>query len=209
MLSKFEYMQNMFEYSLNSKYQRRIPYFAALQTSSFSKSSVIWTQNLVEEMMGLWEDGSDKNGCFDTELVEWNTYFNELLAGQNRKPKKTFKNDLHDASKFFNSIKTLIVGIYFFIIVLPWIQKYLPILGNTSKSHLENRDWLFSFVDEIIKQRRKEIEYTPQNEPLRFDMLTSMITANTDRDICEIKMVDEEHTQLMNDRGVLWETFVA
>ncbi|CAI2192105.1 4082_t:CDS:2, partial [Funneliformis geosporum] len=147
----------------------------ALQTPSFSKSFVIWTQNLVEEMMGLWEDGSDKNGCFDTELVEWNTYFNELLAGQNRKPKKTFKNDLHDASKFFNSIKTLI-----------------------------NRDWLFSFVDEIIRQRRKEIEYTLRNESLRFDMLTSIIT---DRDICEIKMVDEEHTQPMNDeiiRGVLW-----
>ncbi|CAI2177432.1 1716_t:CDS:2 [Funneliformis geosporum] len=263
MLSKFEYMQNMFDYSLNSRYLRRIPYIAGLEelgiagkgialnhdvnvwkynrhfisrallTPSFSKSSVIWTQNLVEEMMGFWEDGSDKNGCFDTELVEWchrfttdsithfttgmrihatEAYFNELLAGQNRKPKKASKNDLHDASKFFNSIKTLIVGIYFFIIVPPWIRKHFPILGNTSKNHLKNRDWLFNFVDEIIKQRRKEIEYTPRSEPLRFDMLTSMITANTDRDICEIKMADEEHTQPMNDeiiRGVLWETFVG
>ena len=36
--------------------------------------------------------------------------------------------------------------------------------------------------------------------------------ANTDRDICEIKMVDEEHTQPMNDeiiRGILWETMVG
>ncbi|CAG8476171.1 13518_t:CDS:2 [Funneliformis caledonium] len=43
-------------------------------------------------------------------------------------------------------------------------------------------------------------------------MLTSMITANTDRDICEIKMVDEEHTQPMSDekiRGILWETMVG
>src|SRR3954468_6229882 len=31
MLSKFEYMQNMFDYSLNSKYMRRIPYFAGLE----------------------------------------------------------------------------------------------------------------------------------------------------------------------------------
>src|SRR4051794_28844299 len=30
MLSKFEYMQGMFDYSLNSKYLRRIPYFEGL-----------------------------------------------------------------------------------------------------------------------------------------------------------------------------------
>ncbi|CAG8531931.1 17311_t:CDS:2 [Funneliformis caledonium] len=263
MLSKFEYMQNMFDYSLNSKYLRRIPYFSGLEelgiagkgialnhnvnvwkynrhfisrallTPSFSKSSVIWTQNLVEEMMGFWEDGSDNDGCFETDVVEWchrfttdsithfttgkrihaiEAYYNELMAAQNRKPKKPSENDLRDASKFFKSIKTLIVGIYFFIIVPPWVRKYLPILGNTSKNHLKNRDWLFGFVDEIIKQRREEIECTPRSEPLRFDMLTSMITANTDRDICEIKMVDEEHTQPMNDeliRGILWETFVG
>jgi hypothetical protein len=43
-------------------------------------------------------------------------------------------------------------------------------------------------------------------------MLTSMITANTDRDICEIKFCDNEHTSpLTNEeiRGILWETFVG
>ncbi|CAG8476190.1 13519_t:CDS:1 [Funneliformis caledonium] len=92
MLSKFEYMQNMFDGSSNSKYLRRVPYIPGLEelnisgkgvafnhnvniwkynrhfisrallTPSFSKSAVIWTQNLVEEMMGFWEDGSNNEG---------------------------------------------------------------------------------------------------------------------------------------------------
>jgi len=263
MLSKYEYMQNMFDYTLNSKYMRRIPYFEglkeldiagkgialnhnvkvwkynrhfisrALLTPSFSKYSVVWTQNLVEEMMGFWKDGSNDEGCFETEIVEWchrfttdsithlttgkrvhaiEAHYNELLASQNKRPKEPSSNDLHVATKLFQSIKTLIVGIYFFILVPSWIRRFLPVLSNVTKNHLKNRDWLFNNIDELISQRRKEIEYTPRSEPLRFDMLTSMITANTDRDICEIKFFNEEHTKPMTDeaiRAILWETYVG
>jgi len=211
MLSKFEYMQNMFDYSLNSKYMRRIPYFAgldelnvagkgmalnhnvnvwkfnhhfisqALLTPSFSKYSVIWTQNLVEEMMDYWKDGADDDKSFITNIVEWShrfttdsithfttgirvhtieAYYNELLTSRNKKPKKT-TNDITEATKFFKSIKTLVIGIYFFIIVPPFIRKYFPFLSNENKKHFQNCNWLFKKLDELIKNRRKEIEYTP------------------------------------------------
>ncbi|PKY27987.1 cytochrome P450 [Rhizophagus irregularis] len=263
MLSKYEYIQNMFDHSLNSKYMRRIPYISgldeldvagkgialnhnvnvwkfnrhfisrALLTPSFSKYSVIWTQNLVEEMMDYWKDGEDDDGNFTTNIVEWShrfttdsithfttgmrvhtieAHYNELLLSRNKKPRKSV-NDLKDATKFFKSIKTLVIGIYFFIIVPPFIRKYFPFLSNESKKHLQNRDWLFSKIDELIKSRRREIEYTPLNQPLRFDMLTSMLTAYTDRDICEVKYYDEVYTNrpLTDEevRGNLWETFVA
>jgi hypothetical protein len=37
-------------------------------------------------------------------------------------------------------------------------------------------------LDELIKNRRQEIEHTPLNESLSYDMLTSMIIKNTIRD---------------------------
>jgi len=202
----------------------------ALLTPSFSAYAVTWTQRLVEEMMEFWKDASNDDGCFETDLVEWAhrfttdsiTHFTtgkkihavealhvELLASRNKKPKKLTTNNLTNATRLFKSIRTLVIGIYFFIIVPSWMRNYLPFLSNTTKNYLNNRDWLFNKFDEIIKQRRKEIEHTPRDQPLRHDMLTSMITINTDR---SIRKFDEEHYKPLTDeeiRGTLWETWVA
>ena len=51
--------------------------------------------------------------------------------------------------------------------------------------------------------RRKEIEETPLDEPLRHDMLTSFITANTTRDINRPrKVLDEELLRPMTDEEI-------
>ncbi|CAG8618064.1 8692_t:CDS:2 [Funneliformis mosseae] len=126
--------------------------------------------------MGFWEDGSDNDGCFETDVVEWchrfttdsithfttgkrihaiEAYYNELLAAQNRKPKKPSENDLRDASKFFKSIKTLIVGIYFFIIVPPWrlrveLDAFFKKMGDR-RLDLESLSDLV-YTDAIIKE---------------------------------------------------------
>jgi cytochrome P450 len=264
MLSKYEYMQNMFDFSKNSKYLRRIPHIAglkeldisgkgialnhdvgvwkynryflsrALLTPSFSHYAVTWSQNIVEEMIGFWKDSFNKGDYFETDLVEWAhrfttdsiTYFttgkrihaveahyNELLASRGEKPKRPSYNDTQNATEFFRNIKTFFISIYYFIVIPPWIRNYFPFLRNITKDYLKNRDWLYSYIDEIIKKRRKEIEFTPRGLALRGDMLTSMITANTDRDITEVKY-DNEHmlTRPMKDeeiRAILWEAFVG
>ncbi|CAB4442294.1 unnamed protein product [Rhizophagus irregularis] len=99
-------------------------------------------------MMDYWKDGEDDDGNFITNIVEWShkfttdsithfttgmrvhtieAHYNELLLSRNKKPRKSI-NDLKDATKFFKSIKTLIIGVYFFIIVPPFIRKYFPFL---------------------------------------------------------------------------------
>ncbi|CAG8454068.1 9404_t:CDS:2 [Paraglomus occultum] len=217
-------------HNVNSwKYNRQF-ISRALLTPSFSAYAVIWSQRLVEEMMEFWKDASNDDGCFETDLVEWAhrfttdsiTHFTtgkkihavealhvELLASKNKIPKKCSTNNLTNATRLFKSIRTLVIGIYFFIIVPSWMRNYLPFLSNTNKNYLKNRDWLFNKFDEIIKQRRKEIEHTPRDQPLRLDMLTSMITINTDR---SLRKFDEEHCKPLTDeeiRGTLWETWVA
>jgi hypothetical protein len=185
-------------------------------------------------MIGFWKDSLNEDDYFKTDLVEWahrfttdsithfttgkrihaiEAYYNELLASRGEKPKRPSYNDTQNATEFFRSIKTFFTSIYYFIVIPPWIRNYFPFLSNITKEYLKNRDWLYSYIDEIIRQRRKEIEFTPRSQALRGDILTSMITANTDRDITEVKY-DNEHmlTRPMTDeeiRAILWEAFVG
>ncbi|CAB4420577.1 unnamed protein product [Rhizophagus irregularis] len=57
-------------------------------------------------------------------------------------------------------------------------------------------------MDAIIKRRREEIENTPLDEPLPSDLLTSIITANTPRDINYDKIDDKEVMRPMNDHEI-------
>src|ERR1043166_1366446 len=54
----------------------------------------------------------------------------------------------------------------------------------------------------VIDHRRNEIEQTPVQEELRHDMLTSLITANTERDINKYQHSDDEEfiKPLTNDQ---------
>ena len=67
-------------------------------------------------------------------------------------------------------------------------------------------------MDAIIKRRRKEIENTPLDKPLPNDMLTSVITANTPRDVNYTKTVGGEAMRSMTDteiRGNILDGFLG
>ena len=79
---------------------------------------------------------------------------------------------------------------------------YVPFVREKWKGFLKNRDYLFDKVHKIIKERRIEIENTPLDQPLRHDMLTSYITANTSRDINTVKRADADLLRPMTDREI-------
>jgi hypothetical protein len=54
----------------------------------------------------------------------------------------------------------------------------------------------------IIKERRNEIENTPLDQPLRHDMLTSYITANTLHDINTTRRADADLLRPMTDKEI-------
>ncbi|PKC02397.1 cytochrome P450 [Rhizophagus irregularis] len=67
-------------------------------------------------------------------------------------------------------------------------------------------------MDAIIKRRREEIENTPLDKPLSNDLLTSIITANTPRDINYNKIDDKEVTRPMTDseiRVIIFDGIIA
>src|ERR1043166_7825202 len=65
----------------------------------------------------------------------------------------------------------------------------------------------------VIDYRRNEIERTPVHQELRHDMLTSLITANTERDISKHQRDNgEEHSKPLTDdqiNQILLESFAG
>ncbi|PKK76483.1 cytochrome P450, partial [Rhizophagus irregularis] len=85
------------------------------------------------------------------------------------------------------------------------MRHYVPFIRGKAISLLKNRDHLYEKVYKIIKKRRVEIENTPCEQPLRNDMLTSNIIANTPRDIEIVRHgdVDADLLRPMTDKEIL------
>ncbi|CAG8763413.1 11834_t:CDS:2, partial [Acaulospora morrowiae] len=61
--------------------------------------------------------------------------------------------------------------------------------------------WLKDSIRNIVKERRKEIERTPEDQELTHDLLTMFLTINTPRDVTE-KIADSLHDQPMSDEEI-------
>ena len=83
------------------------------------------------------------------------------------------------------------------------ISSFVPFVRGKTNHLLKDRDYLFDRLNNIIKQRRIEIENTPLDQPLSHDMLTSFITANTSRDVNSVKHADADLLRPMTDKEVM------
>ena len=91
------------------------------------------------------------------------------------------------------------MGLLIFQFVPPFLRHYFPYFKNKSDDFIQNIKFINQRMDSIIKRRREEIENTPLDKPLPNDMLTSIITANTPRDINYNKIDDKEVMRPMTD----------
>ncbi|PKC00252.1 cytochrome P450 [Rhizophagus irregularis] len=100
-----------------------------------------------------------------------------------------------------------------FVNVSSFLRHYVPFFKNKADDLLQNVRFINKRLDEIIKRRRQTIENTPLNEPLTNDMLTSLITANTSRDVNHTKTVGGEAlNRPMTDteiRGIIFDGFLG
>ena len=82
---------------------------------------------------------------------------------------------------------------------------------HRASSRIHPAVWYRPQIDELIRQRRKEIEMITNDEQLTPDMLTMLLTINTPRDIT-VKIADEHHTRPLTDdevRGNILEVISA
>jgi cytochrome P450 len=197
------------------KYNRTF-FSQAILTPSFANEALNQGHQLFYEMESYWKEiGSDT----PTDYAAWMqrftndmiivlttgnriyslpSYFNTISEKKSNVPPAS----IEDSEAFIKSLRMLILGNAFFITTPAIIRRYLPYFRQHQNKLFKNRDYLFSKLDQMIKARRKEIEETPLDVPLRHDMLTSFITANTPRDINNTRKVEEEFLRPMTDEEI-------
>ncbi|CAB4380785.1 unnamed protein product [Rhizophagus irregularis] len=202
------------------KYKRQF-YTQAMMTPSFNYHAVEWTNELWNEMESCWNNLGEN---YELDLIKWmHRFSNEIIfristGVKNDTVISYYKNIAHEnniivlnekerekveeSENFIQSIDTFFKGIVYFVIFNRFMRHYIPFIRGKVKGLLKNRDYLYNKVYEIIKKRRIEIENTPLDQPLRHDMLTSHITANTKRDINPVKHADDDLLRPMTDEEI-------
>jgi cytochrome P450 len=183
----------------------------SMMTPSFNIQTIEWARELWEEMESYWNKlGED----YEVDLIKWMRRFtNEMIfriaTGVKNDNVASYyntiidKDSIDEGGKFVTAIDSFIKGFFYIVLLNKFTRNYIPFIRGQWFQILKNRDYLFDKINKVIKERRIEIENTPLDQPLRHDMLTAFITANTSRDINPVKNVDAEYLRPMTDREIL------
>ncbi|KAF0493589.1 cytochrome P450 [Gigaspora margarita] len=192
----------------------------AILSPNFNNEAIKWSYLLFEELEGYWKslglaNSDGEEWTFETDYSKWiHRFTHEMivvsLTGERSYSMGSYYNTLspikapypdaliEDSDRFVKGMNQLIVGSALFAFLNPFVRRYVPFIRGKANEVLKHRDLIFEKLDKIIKKRRQEIEVM-QNEDLKNDMLTSLIIANTERDVNYKKTVGEEIFPPMTD----------
>jgi hypothetical protein len=211
------------------KYNRQF-FTHAILSPKFTNEAIDWTNKLFDELEGYWNKlflrEDDKNIL---NISQWfNHYTNDmiikLLTGERSYTMAAYydtlnneKSDLSsakvdDSVKLVQALRKHLLGFTMFYFVSPFLRHYVPFFKNRADDILQNKKFINQKMDAIIKRRRQTIENTPLDDPLPNDLLTSLIIANTSRDVKYIETADDETMRPMTDteiRGNILDGFLG
>ncbi|GES83213.1 cytochrome P450 [Rhizophagus clarus] len=204
----------------------------AILSPKFIHEATYWTSKLFNELENYWDklyiNGNNNKKVFD--FSTWSHQFTNdmiisLLTGERSYTMAGYFNEISDNDKaerpsalidetvnFVHAIRKHIMGFSTFQIVSPFLRNYFPYFKKKSDDMKQNLKYLNQRFDSIIKKRRQEIENTPLDQPLSNDMLTSVIIANTPRDVNYDKNVNDKSMRPMTDleiRGIILDGIAA
>jgi hypothetical protein len=200
------------------KYNRQF-FDQSLLTPNFNHQAVEWVNELCSEMESYWNNLGENH---ELDLSKWmHRFTNEIIfkistgvkndsvasyyksvleSNSNLKGKKVETVD--EADKFVKSIETYIRGMIYITIFNRFVLHYVPFVREKWKGYLKNKDYLLDKLSKVVRERKIEIENTPLDQPLRHDMLTSYITANTPRDINTVKRSGADLLRPVTDKEI-------
>ncbi|GBC01273.1 hypothetical protein RclHR1_04120003 [Rhizophagus clarus] len=195
------------------KYNRQF-FTQAILSPKFTNEAIYWTNKLFDELEVYWnklylKEEIIKENKNKMDFTAWvNQYTNDmiikLLTGERSYSMAAYfdtlsdeKSDhppaiVNDSVKLVKALRKHLLGFIMFVFVPPFFRHYVPFFKDKADDLIQNVRFINKRIDEIIKNRRKEIENTPLDKSLPNDMLTSLITANTPRDINYTKTVGGE-----------------
>src|SRR6185369_720989 len=96
---------------------------------------------------------------------------------------------VEDGNNFVKALVKFLESLLFFSFFSPFTRHYVPMFKSKSDAYLNNRDYLYNKLDNIIKNRKIEIEEKPETR-MNTDMLTSLITTETVVEGENLKLTD-------------------
>ena len=198
------------------KYNRQF-FTQAMMIPSFNYQAIEWSNELWRKMETYWNNLEENQ---ELNLTKWmrrftidiifriatgvksdslTSYYNTFIL-ENNDPLNEKENE--ESDHLIHSLTKFVSGISYYILFNKFMRHYVPFVRGKGKSFLKNRDYLFDKIYKIVKDRRIEIENIPLDQPLRQDMLTSCITANTSRDVNPAKHADSNLLRSMTDEEI-------
>ncbi|CAJ0754402.1 20664_t:CDS:2 [Entrophospora sp. SA101] len=164
------------------------------------KEFVTTNQQNFDKSMKYWQINYGTKKEFVVNIVEWARAYTTDLSFKLSTGMPTYssasyskislddvKNEekcpqyLIDISREFSDLVNLFIRSFIKITLIPsFIQNYF--LKDQQKKWIRNFFRIKEALHLIVKERRKEIEKEPLNEQLRPDLLTTLLTLNTERD---------------------------
>ncbi|CAG8455699.1 11685_t:CDS:2 [Acaulospora morrowiae] len=216
-LKEIGFLDSGVVYNLNYKnweYYRRF-YARSLLKLSFIVQATDSVQKIFREMEDYWELlGEDTVLNFPHWTKRYfmdNIFF--MTASKHRYSLASYhnsisvdkkvhvpENHLKEGDALIDAVDNYMMCLIYFL-AFPKLIREFPGIRIYTKKLKEGLNWLNRKVHSIIKERREEIEKTPEDQELAHDLLTMFITINTPRDITE-KIADSLHDRPMTDEEI-------
>ncbi|CAG8524881.1 7893_t:CDS:2 [Paraglomus occultum] len=178
----------------------------ALTTVKFSRQATEWVQQAFANMEGYFmELGFDKK---EFNFAYWMPRFTAdmtfLIAMDKHactmaslynsynpsKPAPYPQEIVKEADEFITAFQTFTSTMKYFLLTPEIIRTKTPIGRSQSKKHMDNLNWLYESVLEIIRKKREDFEKIGDKDQLKSDFLTMMLTVNTPKDMTQNRAGD-------------------
>ncbi|CAG8554887.1 10744_t:CDS:2, partial [Diversispora eburnea] len=211
------------------KFNRRIfsQAIMSLTSSTYSPKLSKIENGLFEEMSNYWIDLKQKDeNVIIIDMAAWTRRFicdfistlttekrtNTIHYYYRKLKNEVITKEMIESEEFIENINVFVSNNQF--LFAPKHINNLPFIKNRVKRLLDNNHFFYKRLEEIIRRKRKEIEYNNNSDfkSKQLDLLTSLIITNTPNDPQPQKNVDPSLSRPMTDaeiRGVMFDAFYA
>ncbi|CAG8452530.1 6775_t:CDS:2 [Paraglomus occultum] len=212
-----------FNSDLNSwRFYRK--FFDRAMTPKAYKEAIVVTEKCFKELTGYW----DKFG-YDN-VIDCPSWIRRCIGdtimfmtlGKNTQTMAKYFSILRPSEKveinqdLFAETEKLIQSVHSFFMAAQFFLFFPRFVRNTvfrffTKKLVATYNWSKEVVYGIIRERRRVIENTPDNVPLKPDLLSMYITANTKRDLINDKLRSEWKDPMTDEeiRVIIWEVIIG
>ncbi|CAG8645293.1 41000_t:CDS:1 [Gigaspora margarita] len=169
----------------------------------FLRESINLSNKVIDQVFEYWK--TLENEGMQIDICEWldavgadivsTTATGKSIASATKlfnsldiENKKSIHGIWENGVKFIQAIHLHVESVAFMFLIPTMFRRNIPFIKDINKKYLDNKDWIYEELERIISEKQKEIENTPLSQPLESNILTLLLTTNTERDLDKISV---------------------